>query len=187
MSDPYFFGYGSLVNLATHNYGDPRPATLRGWRRLWCETSYRKAAFLSIAPAPGAQIQGLMARVKDGDWQALDAREAGYERQEAAHQITHDLAQQVPCAVYAISLSKTAEEGPSSAPILLSYLDVVLQGFMQIYGELGARGFMDTTDQWDRPVLDDRAAPLYPRHQKLEHKQRQLVDALCKDYGLNLI
>ena len=187
MGDPYFFGYGSLVNLATHNYGDPRPATLQGWRRLWCETSYRKAAFLSIAPAPGARIQGLMAQVKDGDWQALDAREAGYERQEAAHQITHDLAQQVPCAVYAIPLSKAVDERPSSAPILLSYLDVVLQGFMHIYGELGARGFMDTTDHWARPVLDDRAAPLYPRHQKLEDKQRQLVDALCKDYGLNLI
>ena len=187
MSDPYFFGYGSLVNLATHDYGDPRPATLQGWRRLWCETSSRKAAFLSIAPAPGARIQGLMAQVKDGDWQALDAREAGYERREAAHQITHDLAQQVPCAVYTIPQSKTAEERPSPAPILLSYLDVVLQGFIQIYGELGARGFMDTTDQWNRPVLNDRAAPLYPRHQKLEDRQRQLVDALCKDYGLHLI
>jgi hypothetical protein len=64
---------------------------------------------------------------------------------------------------------------------------VVLQGFIQIYGELGVREFMDTTDQWNRPVLNDRAAPLYPRHQKLEDRQRQLVDALCKDYGLNLI
>ena len=187
MCDPYFFGYGSLVNLATHDYGDPRPATLQGWRRLWCETSNRKAAFLSISPAPGARIQGLMARVQDGDWQALDAREAGYERREAAHQITHDLAQQVPCAVYTIPQSKTAGERPSPAPILLSYLDVVLQGFIQIYGELGVREFMDTTDQWNRPVLNDRAAPLYPRHQKLEDRQRQLVDALCKDYGLHLI
>ena len=150
------------------------------------ETSYRKATFLSIALAPDARIQGLTALVQGGDWQALDAREAGYERREAAHQITHDLAQQVPCAVYTIPQSKAAEERPSSAPILLSYLDVVLQGFMQIYGEAGARGFMDTTDHWTRPVLDDRAAPLYPRHQKLEDRQRQLVDTLCKDYGLTV-
>ncbi len=33
MADPYFFGYSSLVNLATHDFPDPRPATLRGWRR----------------------------------------------------------------------------------------------------------------------------------------------------------
>ncbi len=35
MSDPAFFGYGSLVNLRTHGYDDPRPATLHGWRRVW--------------------------------------------------------------------------------------------------------------------------------------------------------
>ena len=187
MRDPYFFGYGSLVNLATHEYGDARPATLRGWRRIWCQTSHRKAAFLSVAPSRGTQIQGLIAQVPCGNWQALDHREAGYQRLDAKDQIKHDLPYPVDCAFYTIPNTTHADDTQPAAPILLSYLDVVLQGFLQIYGEPGARGFMQTTDQWNRPVLDDRAAPLYPRHQKLEQSQIHLVDQLCKEHRLNIV
>ena len=41
-----------------------------------------------------------------------------------------------------------------------------------------AAAFFDTTDGWDTPVLDDRAAPLYPRAQTLTRQERGLTDAL---------
>ena len=60
---------------------------------------------------------------------------------------------------------------------MLSYLDVVIQGFIHMHGERGAEEFFATTDGWDTPVKDDRAAPIYPRHQKLTLRERQAVDA----------
>ncbi|MDX5384038.1 MAG: gamma-glutamylcyclotransferase, partial [Rhodobacterales bacterium] len=39
MKDAFFFGYGSLVNRATHDYGQARAATLPGWRRAWRHTA----------------------------------------------------------------------------------------------------------------------------------------------------
>jgi hypothetical protein len=60
--------------------------------------------------------------------------------------------------------------------ILLSYLDVVAQGFHDVYGTEGVQHFFDTTDNWHTPILNDRAEPVYPRHQKLTRTQTALVD-----------
>ncbi|MEO1425117.1 MAG: gamma-glutamylcyclotransferase family protein, partial [Pseudomonadota bacterium] len=67
MQDPYFFGYGSLVNRATHAHDDAHPATLRGWRRMWRHTALRPVAFLTVVPAPGSRIDGLIAAVPGAD------------------------------------------------------------------------------------------------------------------------
>jgi hypothetical protein len=48
-------------------------------------------------------------------------------------------------------------------PVLLSYLDVVVQGYLQEFDEAGVAHFFDTTDGWDAPLLDDRTHPHYPR------------------------
>jgi hypothetical protein len=69
------------------------------------------------------------------------------------------------------------------APILMSYLDVVVQGYLREFGQAGAEDFFATTDGWDIPVLDDRAAPRYPRHQALTGDERALVDALLREVG----
>ena len=83
MSDPSFFGYGSLVNLATHNYVNPRKATLSGWRRIWRHSNAHPFAFLSVHPASGA-INGIIADVPSGDWTALDERENAYQRHDVS-------------------------------------------------------------------------------------------------------
>ena len=88
---PYFFGYGSLVNRATHDYPDARPARLRGWRRCWVKTSARDAVFLSVEPDPATTIDGLIAAVPNADWAALDLREAAYDRIPSGGAIVHDL------------------------------------------------------------------------------------------------
>ena len=44
------------------------------------------------------------------------------------------------------------------------------------FGEAGVARFFATTDGWDTPILDDRAAPLYPRHQLLTPAERALTD-----------
>ncbi|MEB8387519.1 gamma-glutamylcyclotransferase [Rhodobacteraceae bacterium KMM 6894] len=172
----WFFGYGSLVNRATHHFQNAQPARLTGWRREWRHTNLRPVAFLTVVPDPKGEIDGLIAPVPDGDWAALDLREGAYARTPAAHQVTHPLPHQPHIAVYAIPEGLHGQ--PSRAhPVLLSYIDVVVQGYLREYGKVGAQRFFDTTGGWDVPILNDRAAPIYPRHTVLDADQRDFVDA----------
>lgn len=172
---PYFFGYGSLVNTATHDYLDAQPAQLTGWRRRWCHTALRDVAFLTVEPAPQVQIDGLIAAVPGADWQALDAREFAYDRLTAEQQIRHELPDQTEISFYAVP-AKAQNQGSRLHPILLSYLDVVVQGHLQVFGEAGVADFFASTRGWDAPILNDRQAPRYPRHQILSAAEQQLVD-----------
>lgn len=171
----WFFGYGSLVNRATHSYPQAQTATLNGWRRVWVRTELRDVVFLSIHPAQGHSINGLIATVPDADWAALDQRESGYARIDATHHVSH-AAPANTIAAYQVPPERQRNGGDHR--ILLSYLDVVVQGFDREFGQAGAEAFFATTDGWDTPVLDDRAAPLYPRAQTLSPRERALTDRL---------
>lgn len=187
MSHAYFFGYGSLVNRGTHDFAQAHRAQLRGWRRVWRRTSLRPAAYLTVVPDPAAEIDGLIAEVPDGDWPALDARESAYDRVPAAHQVRHPLSHSPRIAVY--SIPETRHGAPSrSCPVLLSYIDVVVQGYLREFGEDGAHRFFDTTHGWDdMPVLQDRAAPVYPRHRQLSADERALVDDRLAALGVRYV
>lgn len=174
MSDPFFFGYGSLVNRATHDFPRPARARVTGWARTWKRTRLRKAAYLTAVEAPDMSIDGLIAAVPGADWTALDQREHAYHRLPVA-QITHDHGHLPDIQIY-----RTRPEHDTDAtdehPILLSYLDTVIQGYLREFGAAGAQGFFDTTAGWDAPILNDRAAPVYSRAQPLEADERACVD-----------
>lgn len=175
MTDVFFFGYGSLVNRKTHDYGRATPARARGWRRIWRHTALRPVAFLTVVPSPGTEIEGLIAPVPNGDWRALDAREHAYDRVMLEDLSDHPLPHPPEVAIYSIPAGKHG--APSMAhPVLLSYLDVVVQGYLAEFGEAGVARFFDTTEGWDAPILDDRAHPHYPRHQTLSSTEIALVD-----------
>lgn len=142
------FGYGSLVNRGTHPW-DAEAAVLHGWRRVWVPTHARSAAFLSAERAEGDAIEGVFLDVPETDMPLLDAREALYDRIEIPGGI-----------VYAVP-PRNITEGP--APILQSYLDVVLQGFEAIFGPDGVDRFFATTHGWDLGLHRDRDAPIYQR------------------------
>lgn len=170
---PWFFGYGSLVNRATHDYPAAQPAQLHGWRRVWVRTMQRDVVFLSVHRATGTSIGGLVAQMPGAEWAALDQRETGYDRICADGQVSPVVA---PVAVYQVP--PACQSPGRDHAILLSYLDVVVQGFLREFGEAGAEAFFATTDGWDIPVRDDRAAPLYPRAQVLTPQERSLTDRL---------
>ena len=176
MAAPYFFGYGSLVNTATHSFTEPCPARLIGWRRAWRHTDLRDVAFLTAIPDPDSSIDGLIAHVPGGDWAALDAREWAYQRIRATESVRHGVEGPVDIAVYAVPADRQATPSVRH-PILLSYHDVVVQGYLRVFGPHGVEAFFASTDGWDAPILDDRAAPRYPRHQQLNDAERDMVDA----------
>lgn len=174
MTDDFFFGYGSLVNRQTHVYADTSPATIRGWRREWRKSFAYGQTFLSVVPDASAQIDGLVARVPGGDWGALDIREAGYERLPLApEQIIAPRA--VEAQIYAVAREGSALPGPD-APVTLSYLDVVIEGFWTEFGPAGVARFFETTTGW-AAVLDDRKAPRYPRARPVPPELRDIADS----------
>lgn len=178
---PAFFGYGSLVNRATHDHDLGAPTRLSGWRRVWRHTRLRDTPFLSVEPAE-AEIDGLIAAVAGGDWQGLDLRETGYRRHpiEVAHlSAAPDWVGRIE--IYAVEDCHVLP--PNGQPILLSYLDTVVQGFLREFGAAGVEGFFATTAGWCA-LLDDRDAPRYPRSQKTTAAERRLVDDHADRLGL---
>ena len=176
MKDAFFFGYGSLVNRATHVFDDAHRASVAGWRRAWRATDLRQEAFLTVLPDADSHIDGLIAGVPGPDWAALDQREAAYGRVPVSDHVTHPLPHRPEIAIYAIPEGR--HHAPTNDhPVLLSYIDVVLQGYLREFGPKGLTHFLDTTDGWHAPVLDDRAKPRYPRHQRLSPWEQEQVDA----------
>jgi hypothetical protein len=167
----HFFGYGSLVNRATHAYPNGQRATLAGWRRAWVHTPHLARSFLSVVPDPDCTILGLVAEVPGGDWAALDIRETGYIRARA-HAVIDDRPH--PIQVYCVPQTH-ARTPARDHPILLSYIDAVVQGFATEYGAAGAAHFFETTKGWDAPILNDRHAPQYPRAQSLSNDEIAMV------------
>lgn len=175
MADPYFFGYGSLVNTATHDFPDPQPAQIQGWRRAWRHTDLRPVAFLTAIPDRQSRIDGMIAHVPHGDWEALDQREWAYDRLPASQSVAHAVNRPLDIAIYAVPEDRHTRPN-DQFPILLSYLDVVVQGYHRVFGVDGVDRFFATTDGWDAPILNDRAAPRYPRHQMLTQSETAMVD-----------
>lgn len=177
MTGTHVFGYGSLVNRRTHALRPAVPARLLGWRRVWVHTNARPVAFLSVEPAAGVAIDGLLAAIPGGDWAPLDARETAYDRLPLpAAALRHSLPASPAASVYAVPPAEARCPSPRH-PILLSYLDTVVQGFLEEFGAAGAAAFFATTAGWEAPVQDDRAAPRYPRACPLTTAERAAVDA----------
>ena len=150
-----FFGYGSLVNQKSHRepYENFRKAETTGWVRTWRQDTHWPAAILTAVPAPGVTLLGITADVPNGDWAELDKRERGYDR---------IMLQNTETAIYTIPEGRHAELATPHR-IWLSYLDIVVQGYLALYGPSGVQHFFDTTTRWDTPIADDRHDPLYAR------------------------
>lgn len=188
-SENFYFGYGSLVNRRT------RPAeerfettTVSGWQRTWAHrVAYPQAAcvplsadnrvldtqstlgarppqgfsVLSVVPAKRVNIDGVLVRIALRDLPELDAREAGYFRTTV-----QSVKSTGPVTMY---VSNSAHDAalPSDYPLLQSYVDCVLAGFLQVFGWSGVDRFIETTTGWDTPILADRSEPIYPRAVRL--------------------
>jgi len=169
-----FFGYGSLVNVATHNYQNTHTAKVGGWERHWVPSNNRPEAFLSVRPRKNSAIMGLIADVAPIGWEGLDQREIGYTRAPlTAVELTIENPEHVQMYRADPRHVATSED---DVHILLSYLDVVTQGFLREFGPAGVNNFYTTTANWHIPVRDDRANPSYPRAQKLSAAETALVD-----------
>jgi hypothetical protein len=179
-----YFGYGSLVNRATHRTTnvDAAPARLAGWRRCWRprpDMPGFPAALLTIREEPGAFCDGLLVVDLAENLAAVDAREARYRRIAVPLESLETAAPVPPgCPVYVYVAETEVPPHPEPPRILQSYLDAVLQGFLQVHGEEGLRRFVQETEGFETPLHADRLSPAYPRAVALAEAEAALFDAL---------
>jgi len=192
-----YFGYGSLVNRTTlrTQFIDAQPARLYGWRRCWRPRkrddsidTERRSSMLSARPHTGDAIDGLLVYDRLDHLPAVDAREATYDRvcvQVDYLEVSGPVPEECPVYIYEAHTNSAAHD--PGAPILQSYLDAVMQGFMHEFGEAGVLGFLHSTDGFDRPVRADRHAPVYSRAVDLPDHQRSLFDTMLVERGIDFV
>lgn len=176
-----YFGYGSLVNLGSLRtpYISAHRATVRGWNRTWLArpqdaqsfASLDGLAFLSVVPAPGNEIDGLLITDHASSLPDLDQRESLYSRVTLKDtELTLHDDQSIDVAgkfLYEADDYHTA----AVARIPRSYLDVVMQGYLQHFGTDGLQRFFATTQNFDLEIYEDRENPVYPRATTLTEEE----------------
>jgi hypothetical protein len=190
-----YFGYGSLVNRNTlpSDIVNAVPATLIGWRRHWQsrppvanETGKMKnIALLSVHRDDNCEIDGLLIvdRIKNLD--QLDQREVHYQRTALAledFKLPADSTFSNTDTSIHIYVARAGQGSKDNPATLQSYLDVVFQGYLHEFGECGIERFLDTTDNYNPVLNNDRNNPIYLRHQKIAVTHARLFDKILRDH-----
>lgn len=179
-----YFGYGSLVNRATHRTEivDAVPARLKGWKRRWTPRTAipdHPACMLSVRQEPQALLEGLLIFDRLENLPAIDERERNYNRIRIS---ADDLLTTKPivheCPIYIYEAPRPSDASFGDQRILRSYLDAVLQGYMAEFGETGVRNFIAETEDFGIGFFDDRHEPIYSRPVRLSQREHSLFEDL---------
>lgn len=185
------FGYGSLVNRHTLP-ADSVSVRVRvsGWRRAWrlsADTERGRRCTLTVIPDADCAILGTVVAQPATRADALRQREAFYAKADvpaAAIEWIDDRPPGWPDPFIHVGEPAFARAGDHDYPILLSYVETVLAGFLNTFGDDGPGHFIETTADWHVPVLNDRSNPIYPRAIALTAQERGLVDRLLTQAGV---
>ncbi len=190
-----YFGYGSLVNRATHQADivDFTRACLKGFRRQWLprpKSKFGHVALLSVVRDAECEINGLVVLDHPHNLPMLDSREIRYDRVEVDRQFltlpnaaeNGFSAGQAPLFIYEAKTLPQFEDG-EKCRILRSYLDAVMQGYHNKFGQDGLQHFIATTTNFEIGIREDRHAPVYTRPVATSHSERSLFDQLAPPSG----
>ena len=184
-----YFGFGSLVNKHTlrTSYVDIIPASLNGYSRHWqarSRTFENHISLLSIHPDESCSIKGMVVLDLLENLPLVDEREAGYSRHKIDHgqlEVAADI--NLPENLY-VYIANEIDGATDDGALLQSYLDAVMQGYRNEYGDEGVSHFVDTTKGFQRRIHLDRHEPLYPRDVRLSQDEANLFDQELKRAGV---
>lgn len=198
-----YFGYGSLVNRATLRPGivGAHRARLKGWRRTWRPRPDMgptpgvslpdgvMPALLTAERADGQAIDGLLVIDLAENLGHVDEREFRYHRRDISLgdlDLPGPAVMELSDAQIALHVYEARSEHPpvkAASHILRSYLDAVMQGFLNEFGIEGVHRFVTETDAFHTPIHEDRHAPVYPRAVSLSREEIELFDAALETTG----
>ena len=179
----FIFGYGTLVNAHLRDQTSLAPiaglpariSAEFGYLRAWVFRSATGFTALGLRrPRQGEAamtVNGVIYPVRADDLAAFDLREAGYRRIPAPAEYIEAVSwQSLPNTgtiwIY-VPVSEECTDSPGSLcadcdfPILQSYIDAIVEGALD-YGSDYAREMIETTADWSRFWLNDRAMARRP-------------------------
>jgi len=179
----FIFGYGSLISeesrkktgLSKKSY----IAKLNGFKREWnIKIHEAKATALGIIKNSESFCNGIIFEIPEKEIKNFDKRENKYYSRIEIDPNSLNIKefpniQNIKIWVY---VTKKPTTPTKDFPILLSYIDVVLNGCLKI-NENFAKDFINTTSNW-KYTENDRNNPRYPRAEKNTPKNK--IDKLLK-------
>jgi hypothetical protein len=168
MSGIFIFGYGSLISedsrKRTGNTSDASPATVEGLSRGWfIQNNDFFYASVAVIEKEDAVCNGVLFEVTEEMLALFDKREYGYQRIaiDSARVESEKPLLSAGAFVYTYVVHQVAT--PDFAhPIPLSYVDVIIQGCLEISEEFTS-DFISNTDAWNGVWLNDIQNPIYVR------------------------
>ena len=190
-----YFGYGSLVNRNTlrTNFISTHRAQLKGWKRHWqarskdCDVS-NDIALLSVHRDKDCAIDGMLVIDKAESLSSLDQREVEYERVhlDLSDLIITDVPQVIPQTLF-VYVGNEHGSSRHDKQLIQSYLDAVLFGFYNEFGEAGVLRYFETTEGFSRPLIMDREKPIYARSDIVPSELLKWFDDLLENAGAEFI
>jgi len=166
----FIFGYGSLINSAsravTGKTGNAIPARVKGYQRHWSVMSPEFGmSSVAVVAKEGHHCNGVLVEVPESELPSFDQREKGYKRSRVSVQHLSAYGDDnLPDGDIWIYHTEEIVDPHHHCPIALSYADVILAGCIE-HGEEFAQDFLELTNGWQHPLLNDRQKPRYPRVQ----------------------
>ncbi len=188
----HYFGYGSLVNGRTRTgAGRTWTGTLKGWKRQWRiagQTPRGKICTLTVIAEPSSSIRGVIVEDQVHRLADLDKREWRYDRYRfSTSEFSADETRSGAVSSQSAFIYSAKQDhyrwGDDEHPILQSYVDCVLKGFLSLWGEEGVRHFVEETEGWHVPMLRDRDEPIYPRAERLTPEEAEMFDDILHNHG----
>ena len=159
------------------------------------EPAMMSAQSTGKALARGSQtgIDGVLVLLPIEDLPNLDQREAGYDRltlDVTDFEISDSIRASLPDAVQLDSVAvyrsqmQNRQRAEERHPILQSYVDCVLAGYLKQFGEAGVHYMLASSRGWDAFILDDRSAPRYPRAVSVNGRLQRQFDEWLEPYRI---
>lgn len=175
----WIFSYGTLINpeirKKTGNSGKTCIARARGYRRRWnWQHPTQSRTALGVEKKEDCQCLGVVVEIPDSEIHKFDEREFNYRREHV-----DNVECQVKLDEVWIYVPIEPKLASTQKPIVQTYLDPILDYFLKVDEEL-AQEFLQTTMDWERPWVDDRDNPVYPR--ALEKVDTNRIDKCIKEF-----
>jgi hypothetical protein len=182
----YIFGYGSLIcadsRSRTGVTSEAYPIEVQGIARHWSlNSAHSSGTVVSAHLDSNAVCNGVYFSVDDINLALFDEREAGYQR------VIIDWKNVLPLSdhplpkdgvLWAYVGMQNSQPSPEK-PILQSYLDVIINGCLDIHPDFAQR-FTELTGKWGY-LYNDRDNPEYPRPLKSTERHPH-IDQVLKSH-----
>jgi len=189
----WIFGYGSLINKESRNKtgqsGEVIPVRVMDIKRQWSLVVEEMNLTASGAIySKGSICNGIIYQVDESELPKFDAREIpfGYSRIALnKREIKALMGYSLPQGIFWVYVANNPSLPSRKNSIIQSYIDVILTGCLD-YSEDFAREFIQTTEFWEYPWVNDRAKPVYPRAMKnpnIKKIDQMLREEVPREFG----